>query len=433
MPRSDDSAPNFDFLDDVEPSGDSATNLLDPAADVPASDESPFAADDSPDDADHALDSSPKLDETADLTDAAKPQATAEPADKKTEIDHAEPAERRETTKRREGRKRTGSRSGPRGSSTKSEVAPDEAAANEDAPNEPASDAGEKPSRRSRGRSSERTGSRGGSGRDAKRTRSREAASDDTGGGFDWDAIVAAGGKPVVLGLASYAALTTLMLLWALFSDGPSRSTLESLPDVPPREENQFRYVPPSAAVPPGHRVAIGESERFGHIRVEPLGVTRGPVQLEHYTGASRQTPPSFGGEPLKLRLRLTNESSATASGQVIAPLDRDLMYERLPDATGQVVSNQYVYNAGQAGDPAVLLLPLATTSEWNVVGQPLDPLKPGESVETIVAAGPQNIEKLGANAVWRLQLRKGYHDATGHGVTTLVEVPFDATAVSGG
>ena len=305
-----------------------------------------------------------------------------------------------------------------RGAPTDKQTTADKRAAAEPAAAENSTD--ESASRRSRSKAR-------GSSRGAKAGAKADA------GGFDWDGIVAAGGKPVVLGLASYAVLATAMLVWSLLGGTASRSALESLPDVAPRGENEFRYVPPSAAVPTGHRVGLGESEQFGHIRIEPLGVTRGPVSLSHYSGRGG-TPPDLGGEALRLRLRLTNTSPTDASGQMIAPLDSELVYDRLPNGSGQIVSNQYLYNASESTDePAVMMLPLAATTEWVVDGQSFPRLAPGESVETVLVAGPQGLDALGADAVWRVQLRKGYHDRTGRGVTTLVEVPFDAASVPRG
>ena len=403
MPASD-STPNFDFLDG---GADSGVDQIDPPASATPA-------------AEHVLDSSPRLDETADLTEkrkAAREKATQPAADDSptepaaSETSASEAPARDETPAAKKVR-----RGAPTDKQTTADkrTASGKRSANKPAPtDEPADEASARRSR-SKGRGS-----------------SRGAKAD--AGGFDWNGIVAAGGKPVVLGLASYATLATGLLIWSLLGGGASRSALESLPDVAPRGENEFRYVPPSAAVPTGHRVGLGESEQFGHILVEPLGITRGPVSLSHYSGRG-STPPDVGGEALQLRLRLTNTSPADASGQVIAPLDSELVYDRLPNGSGQIVSNQYLYNAGEtAGEPPVMMLPLAATTEWVVDGQAFPRLAPGESVETLLAAGPQGLDALGPDAVWRLQLRKGYHDRTGHGVTTLVEVPFDAASVPRG
>src|SRR5690606_928719 len=92
---------------------------------------------------------------------------------------------------------------------------------------------------------------------------------------------------------------------------------LESLPDIRPESETNLSYVPVHAELAPGHTLRIGEQRRFGNILVEPLRITREPIDFVHYSGAAKVTRPAT--QPvLKLWLRFTNVSDE----QTIAPLD---------------------------------------------------------------------------------------------------------------
>jgi hypothetical protein len=234
--------------------------------------------------------------------------------------------------------------------------------------------------------------------------------------------------------LAAYASAMTIFCLWLLYQDrSPAPHVLESLPDVAPLKENEFRYAPASASMPPGHVLPLGSSQRLGHIRVEPLRITRGPVRYVHFSGDLRlKRPPTDA--VLKLWLRFTNVSR----DQVIAPLDAVLLFSRsLNGSDDSLLCNHIVRPAASAVGPdddtqsVVPVLDHPLTSEWDLEGQSLGrALAPGESVETFV---PLSVAETGLTAGaqrWRLHIRKGFHAASGHGVTTMFEVPFEITDV---
>ena len=246
------------------------------------------------------------------------------------------------------------------------------------------------------------------------RRKKSKKATDDNG-------LTISGTMAVVL--VSYALTMTLLTIYLLMSREAHQ--LESLPDRAPIGPEEFRFVPESAAVPPRHRLQLGDSIRFGHIRVEPIKITKGTASLVHYSGSSTSPAPPSGEPILKLWLRLTNVSD----DQKIAPFDRQLVYDRRIGDNFEVLSDQFVVPADKLGaaDPNVPLYDLPPQGEWDLIGQRLDELKPGESMTTFLAAGPEEMEQLTGAAVWRILMRKGYHEATGHGVLTLFEVEFNA------
>lgn len=235
------------------------------------------------------------------------------------------------------------------------------------------------------------------------------------------------GGLLLIL-LVSYASAVTIALVFLLMNrgeTGPDRHQLEDLRD-PADEEGTVRIYQRGAPMPPGHTLALGQSQRFGNILVEPLRVTLGPVAFLHYTQDQRKkqppTPPV-----LKLWLKLTNVST----DQEIAPLDSLLVFKRELNLAGDHVSNTYLSRRGVAASGSVVFAyPAAQNSEWDMVDQELgQKLRPGESVETYIPSDSAGLETLEGELEWRFHLRKGYAPS-GRGVTTLVEVTFQRSDV---
>ncbi|MBL8851790.1 MAG: hypothetical protein JNG89_19085 [Planctomycetaceae bacterium] len=230
--------------------------------------------------------------------------------------------------------------------------------------------------------------------------------------------------------LISYASAATLALLYLCFAlSRPRPHALESLPDVPPLDVQHgevMKLAPADAGLPPGHRLALGESRRFGNVLIEPLRVVAEPVTFEHFsTQSDVQKPPT---QPvLKLWVRFTNVSD----NQTIAPLDPDLLYRRALLDDGVPRSNQFVCRTSEQADPAALILMYdhPPTSEWDLSEQKLGvKLGPGESIETYLPSGEEG-PSLSGPLVWRVHFRKGF-SPLGHGVTTLVDVVFESTDV---
>jgi hypothetical protein len=228
--------------------------------------------------------------------------------------------------------------------------------------------------------------------------------------------------------LATYAATTTAALIYlAIRLRNSGGGHLESLPDVKPLKLGEFRQVRPSAVLPSGHKLALGDKTRFGNIIVEPLRITRGPLAFAHFDGdASKTRAPTTG--VLKLWVRLTNASE----DQTIAPLDDELLFGRKLSRDGDLLANNFVCREQDqpAGKPLVFLFDQPPASEWNLEGVAINrPLKPGESIETFLPTTEEGAGGLEGDLVWRFHLRKG-HSPAGYGVTTLVEVAFPSTAI---
>jgi hypothetical protein len=233
----------------------------------------------------------------------------------------------------------------------------------------------------------------------------------------------------LLIGLISYASAATLALIYLLFAISRSRPhALESLPDVPPLDVEHgevMKLAPADADLPPGHRLELGESRRFGNILVEPVRVVREPIAFEHFSGQTSVSKPPTR-PVLKLWLRFTNVSD----NQTIAPLDPNLVFRRAMLDSGPQ-ANQIIRNvADQKGDVAqVLLYDHPISSEWDLSDQQLGvPLAPGESLETFLPSEEAGADLTGL-LVWRVHFRKGY-SPRGYGVTTLVDVEFDAPTV---
>lgn len=236
----------------------------------------------------------------------------------------------------------------------------------------------------------------------------------------------------LMIGLISYASAATLALLYFYFASSRARPhALESLPDVPPLDVQHgevMKLAPADADLPPGHELALGDSRRFGNILVEPLRVVAEPLTFEHFSDRSGIVKEPTG-KVLKMWLRFTNVSD----GQAIAPLDSDLLFRRavLDDVAR---ANPFVCRAAdrKADASLVLMYDHPTTSEWDLSDQHLGVvLQPGESVETYLPSGEDGAALTGP-LLWRVHFRKGY-SPRGYGVTTLVDVLFDADDVQPG
>jgi hypothetical protein len=227
--------------------------------------------------------------------------------------------------------------------------------------------------------------------------------------------------------LASYASAMTIAFLWLWMARNTARPhELESLPDVAPLGPNEFRYAPQNASMPAGHTLPLGAQKQLGYIKVEPLRVTRGPVQFAHYSDPSQSKPPT--GPVLKLWLRFTNVST----DQLIAPLDAELLLTRSYQIESDIVlANQLLLPADKTSRKPAYVIDHPTTSEWDLAGQKLGHrLAPGESLETYIPLEPGSDAHLTGHLLWRVHFRKGYHDANGHGVTTMIEVPFSVADI---
>ena len=226
-----------------------------------------------------------------------------------------------------------------------------------------------------------------------------------------------------------YASLASAVCLALAFVVAQHRtSQLESLPDVVPRQDRQGEILrevwPEQAQLPPGHTLRLGETGRFGNLRVTPLRVTREPLAFTHYQGTQTRPP---AGTVLKLWLKFEN-----FGGVPFAPLDRELLFTRVVQSGRdyRVRANNFLAPAGdRSADSLVLVFDHVTSGDWDLAGQQLGQvLAAGETGETYIPTGT-DLPNLSGPLVWRMHLRKGIA-SNGWGVTTLVEVVFDADDV---
>jgi hypothetical protein len=235
----------------------------------------------------------------------------------------------------------------------------------------------------------------------------------------------------LAISYASAITLACLYLAYLLFQ----RSSNLDLPDLAPPAKSPNRvttllYVPFQTALPHSHRLALGESGRFGSIRVTPLRVTRGPLEFDFLDpGAGEVRPPSR--PVLKLHLRLENVSAE----QVFAPLDRHLVFAKEPDARhfGRFKANNLLCAEECRLRPErhVLVYDLSPESQWTVRDENLDQeLKPGDSIDAFIPTTEEGWEELSGSLVWRVHLRKGYNPTSFRGVTTLIEIQFQSADI---
>jgi len=234
--------------------------------------------------------------------------------------------------------------------------------------------------------------------------------------------------------LVSYASAVTLVCLYLLYQSYAGKPhDLESLPDLKPPMKNDeiaYRLVPEGADLPPGHTLKLGDSRRYGNLKVTPLRVESEPLQFAHYTG-DPQRQRDATDPVLKLWVRFENVSS----DQTFAPLDRKLLLTRIVDPSEPefLRSNQFLAARSDKGnlEETILLYDLEMHGNWNFAGLPEDlTLGPGESCEVYIPSSEIDLAELDDQIVWRIQFRKGYHPKSYRGVTTLIEVRFDPKAI---
>ncbi|MCA9060701.1 MAG: hypothetical protein KDA85_19450, partial [Planctomycetaceae bacterium] len=244
-----------------------------------------------------------------------------------------------------------------------------------------------------------------------------------------------------------YAAALTLLLLFLVLTGRIQFSGahgLESLPDLRPLDANEFRKVPDGVSLPEGHSMRLGESQRFGDLVFKPVKVTREPLTFEHSrTGnaADRlKTPPV---------LKLWFECQNVSDDYAFPAWDNWLMSSRFPqegiDEDTQANSWLRIQSADavgaaeeravdSVGGARVLNYLQSPANEFLIVGQDAGhSLVPGETGTSFIACadtiGQQTIDAE-TRLTWRIQVRKGVHQDSGHGVTTLVDVSFSGSDI---
>lgn len=234
-----------------------------------------------------------------------------------------------------------------------------------------------------------------------------------------------------------YAIAITLLMIFCLMTGRLKlfgNAALESLPDIRPLDSNEFRKVPDGTPVPEGHVLKLGESRRFGDVVLTPVKVTREPLTFEQFQ--TKAPAATLTTDPvLKLWLKFENRSGSYA----FPPFDAGLMSHRTPkfstDESTIVNSMLNVSSPGTSSPVRVLNFLQTMDNAFVIVGQQSGKvILPDETFETFIACS-EEIQYITPTAetdyTWRVQFRKGVHEASGHGVTTLVDVLFSEADIT--
>jgi hypothetical protein len=245
--------------------------------------------------------------------------------------------------------------------------------------------------------------------------------------------------------LLSYASAVTVACLYLayLLMTSASRSPCLNLPDVKDQESKgnkvtMLYHVDPIKPVFRWHRLKLGETRNYGPINVTPLRVTRGPLEFEFYRiddgeGKGEIEETRRSSQPvLKLHLKIENVSE----NQEFAPLDRALVYTKESDPKNprRFKANNFICSAEgrRKPDNFVWIYDLPPDSLWNVKNQNLDrDLKPHETMEAFIPSTEERIDSLSGDLIWRFHFRRGYNPETLRGVTSLIEVAFNAAEIT--
>jgi len=203
--------------------------------------------------------------------------------------------------------------------------------------------------------------------------------------------------------LASYASAVTLGLAWILIRDHDrdkasppgSPPTLNATVE-PARQSGLSRKVEPPEPILGEHFATMGQPLRVGDLEITPIDVKRQSVTLERSATYARADRKSGGKGALVLRLKLKNLSKDS----VFAPLDQAYLRER-----GKEIVDTFIESAT---DERIYPYPLAIESEWSIVDQKFDELKPGESRTVLIVSSPDAPPDSSGPFTWRVRLRTG-------------------------
>ena len=203
--------------------------------------------------------------------------------------------------------------------------------------------------------------------------------------------------------LLSYASAITIGLAWTLLKDR-RRETLQAPAPPPPaavaaesaRQAGLSRKIEPPEPILGEHFLATGKPLRVGDLEASPVDVKRQAVTLERSTPLGKADRKAGGKGALVLRLRLKNVSRDA----VFAPLDQAYLRER-----GKGIVDTFVETKG---GERIYPYPLAIESEWSIVDQPFEALRPGESRTVAIVSAPEAPPDSSGPFTWRVRLRTG-------------------------
>ena len=228
----------------------------------------------------------------------------------------------------------------------------------------------------------------------------------------------------LLLIVGSYASLITIYAAYLTLLGRTHQ--LESLPDLKtvPQQGGRAVVPRPENDLPRGHELKLGQSQRYGNVKVTPLRVSKGPIKFVYFKDIpGNERSPS---DPvLKLWLKFENVSDQ----QIITPIDSTLMY--FQRGHSPVISYNVIFRDVDRKKKDGLFFynfdRLPPESEWRIVGQDANrELLPHEEYETFIPS-QESVELPSGEVIWRVHFRKGHGPKTGNGVTTLIDVRFDS------
>jgi hypothetical protein len=200
--------------------------------------------------------------------------------------------------------------------------------------------------------------------------------------------------------LMSYSSAVTLALTWVMWTGRSIRPGGAPAANVSPADTETVPKLASSAPVgvlpplPVENLASLGSTTQIGDLEVTPLRIVPGRVDLVRSIEPNDWRREESAS--LVLRLRVKNVSNDNA----FAPLERRFLREQ-----GAALDRSTI---ATAPGKCINLFPLAIDSEWSIEGQSFSELKPGESVETVIASEPGVADKLTDEMTWRIHLRIG-------------------------
>jgi hypothetical protein len=200
--------------------------------------------------------------------------------------------------------------------------------------------------------------------------------------------------------LMSYSSAVTLALTWALWTGRSFRSTESSTANV---SQTEVESVPktvnssPVGALPPlpeENVASLRNAIRLGDVEVTPMGIVVTRLDLV------RSIDPAAWRREKSASLVLILNLKNISKDRTFAPLESRFVREQTSATDRSTIAT----SRGQG----INLFPLAVDSEWSIVGQEFTVLKPGESVETVIASEPGAAGRLTDHMTWHVRLRIG-------------------------
>ena len=191
--------------------------------------------------------------------------------------------------------------------------------------------------------------------------------------------------------LSSYASAATLGLIYLLWNGHGHRPSAAPTLPADSRSDPVKREVALSKLAD-DRMSALGTPLTIGSLEITPLEVKASPVELQHL-GDGAVNSALGGAETLCVRLKLKN-LSATATFRPLEP-----SFVRNPD-------RGFCDTLIETESGLIETFPLAISSEQTIVGQSFEPLKPGETRETLVACDPDGLSRKSTTMTWRIKLR---------------------------